>query len=46
MLENYLLFTLNWDETNEIDSMLKKEQYIIVSPGGIGTFKENLLWGS
>ncbi|SMD41253.1 2-dehydropantoate 2-reductase N-terminal domain-containing protein [Bacillus sp. JKS001846] len=43
---NYLLFTLNWDGTNEIDSMFKKEQYIMGYPGGGGTFKGNLLWGN
>jgi 2-dehydropantoate 2-reductase len=43
---NYLLFTLNWDGTKEIDSMLKQEQYIMGYPGGGGTFKGNLLWGN
>ncbi|MGH1288613.1 hypothetical protein [Bacillus toyonensis] len=43
---NYLLFTLNWDGTNEIDSMLKKKQYIMGYPGDGGTFKGNLLWGN
>jgi 2-dehydropantoate 2-reductase len=43
---NYLLFTLNWDGTNEIDNILKKEQYIMGYAGGGGTFKGNLLWGN
>ncbi len=43
---HYLLFTLNWNGTHEIDSILKKEQYIMGYAGGGGTFKEDLLWGN
>lgn len=43
---NYLLFTLNWNGTEKIDNILKKEQYIMGYAGGGGTFKDNLLWGN
>lgn len=42
----YLLFTLNWNGTEQIDKLLKKEQYIMGYAGGGGTFKDNLLWGN
>ena len=42
----YLLFTLNWNGTEKIDNILKKEQYIMGYAGGGGTFKDNLLWGN
>lgn len=43
---NYLLFTLNWNGTDKIDKILKKEQYIMGYAGGVGAFKDNLLWGN
>lgn len=43
---DYLLFTLNWNGTEKIDKILKKEQYIMGYAGGGGTFKNNLLWGN
>lgn len=43
---NYLLFTLNWDGTDKIDNIFKKEQYVMGYSGGGGTFKDNLLWGN
>lgn len=43
---DYLLFTLNWNGTENIDNKLKKEQYIMGYAGGGGTFKDCLLWGN
>lgn len=43
---NYLLLTLNWNGTEKIDKILKKEQYIMGYAGGGGTFRDNLLWGN
>ncbi|MDD6795868.1 MAG: 2-dehydropantoate 2-reductase N-terminal domain-containing protein [Clostridiaceae bacterium] len=43
---NFLIFTLLWDEINEINKILNKSQYILGYAGGGGTFKENLLWGN
>ncbi|WP_459478394.1 ketopantoate reductase family protein [Clostridium saccharoperbutylacetonicum] len=43
---DYVLFTLNWNGTEEIDKILKKEQYIMGYAGGGGTFRDNLLWGN
>jgi ketopantoate reductase len=43
---DYLLFTLNWNGTEQIDKVLKKEQYIMGYAGGGGTFRDNLLWGN
>lgn len=42
----YLIFTLNWNGTYEIDKYLKKDQYIMGYAGGGGTFKGDLLWGN
>ncbi|PJI08473.1 MULTISPECIES: ketopantoate reductase family protein [Clostridium] len=42
----YLIFTLNWKGTYEIDKYLKKDQYIMGYAGGGGTFKGDLLWGN
>lgn len=42
----YLIFTLNWNGTSEIDKYLKKDQYIMGYAGGGGTFKGDLLWGN
>lgn len=43
---DYLLFTLNWNGTKEIDEKLKKDQYVLGYAGGGGTFKDNLLWAN
>ena len=42
----YLLFTLDWNSTEDIDGILKKNQYIWGYAGGGGTFRENLLWAN
>lgn len=41
---DYLLMTLNWKGTEEIDSILRKDQYVMGYAGGGGTFKKELLW--
>jgi len=43
---NYLLFTLDWNSTEEIESILNKKQYIWGYAGGGGTFKGDLLWAN
>lgn len=43
---NYLLFTLDWNSTEEIENILKKKQYIWGYAGGGGTFRDNLLWAN
>lgn len=42
----YLLFTLDWNSSIEIDDILKKDQYIMGYAGGGGTFKGDLLWAN
>ncbi|ADZ22651.1 putative ketopantoate reductase PanE/ApbA [Clostridium acetobutylicum EA 2018] len=42
----FLIFTLNWGGTYEIDKLLRKEQYIMGYAGGGGTFKGDLLWAN
>ncbi|URZ08711.1 ketopantoate reductase family protein [Clostridium felsineum] len=42
----FLIFTLNWEGTSEIDKLLRKDQYIMGYAGGGGTFKGDLLWGN
>lgn len=42
----YLLFTLDWNSSAEIDDILKKDQYIMGYAGGGGTFKGDLLWAN
>lgn len=41
---DYLLMTLNWKGTEEIDSILRKTQYVMGYAGGGGTFKNGWLW--
>lgn len=43
---NYLLLTLDWNSGNDIDRILRKNQYIIGYSGGGGTFKSDLLWAN
>ncbi len=43
---NYLLFTLDWNLSSSLDTILKKEQYIMGYAGGGGTFREELLWAN
>jgi len=44
----YLIMTLNWRGTLEIDKILKPEQYVMGYAGGGGTYKDNntLLWAN
>lgn len=43
---NYLIFTLNWEGTRQIDNILNKDNYIMGYSGGGGTFKGELLFGN
>ncbi len=43
---NYLLFTLDWNTSSELDNILSKKQYIMGYSGGGGTFREDLLWAN
>ncbi len=42
----YLLFTLDWNFSNELDNILNTNKYIMGYAGGGGTFKKNLLWAN
>ena len=42
----YLLFTLDWQNGPAIDSLLRRDQYIMGYAGGGGTFKDSLLWAN
>lgn len=44
----YLLMTLNWKGSSDIDKIIKPEQYIMGYAGGGGTYKnnQNILWGN
>lgn len=42
----YLLFTLDWHFSDEIERLLKKDQYVMGYAGGGGTFKGELLWAN
>ena len=43
---NYLLFTLDWNSTEDIECILGRSQYIWGYAGGGGTFRDNLLWAN
>lgn len=45
---NYLLMTLNWKGTSDIDHIISLEQYILGYASGGGTYKDNntVLWGN
>lgn len=42
----FLIMSLNWNGTSEIDRLLSKDQYILGYAGGGGTFKDDLLWAN
>lgn len=42
----YLIMTLNWEGTEDIDKILSRDQYILGYGGGGGTFKDKLLWAN
>ncbi|GFZ92516.1 ketopantoate reductase [Paenibacillus marchantiophytorum] len=42
----YLIFTLDWNQMDQVDRIISKDQYIVGYAGGGGTFKGDLLWGN
>ncbi|WP_052339133.1 ketopantoate reductase family protein [Gorillibacterium massiliense] len=43
---NYVLMTLDWNLSDEFDSILGKSRYILGYAGGGGTFRGNQLWAN